>query len=527
MKVVKTIGVRLKPTPDQITEFETLFLSFQKGINWSLYEIEKRYQIFLKNYSLIPKDQRIVGICASCGSEKNLSYTSTKDPDTKHCTFCAMKTYSEYTIRKEIYSTKERVVEHDLKDVVDIPNKTHYGRLFGQAYTIWKSYNDRRSKRLWECETIENEIAEYPNKQYLKAAMSIEQLTSEIKNKNLDYTWRVAQTQATRQVYLRFSKDEQEEIKNIHNKLMDLKRLKNQHIDFPQVKHNRSITMYNMFVKWQDSVLYMTLFSKGQTKVEYFGKEYLKQFIPSMEENRPYCTLNKKSDQYYLLYPLTIELPDPKDINERDAFVFMTSPTKTAIVRYDASRVFKSVKWFETGNLVFSKRKFMDKRAQMTKLKSPDEKRRKLRRRLRKIYNRGNLEERFVSTYNHQLTRSMVDYIMDQTDKPKIVVWDVGNGIKQNFGGKLNHLKSLWPAVQQQKYLQHKAMQLGIPVIELKYNTCNDLICSACGEKQMNKNRPVKVITELIRGTKNFKCSACGHETNMLINQANNVRLQT
>jgi transposase len=109
------------------------------------------------------------------------------------------------------------------------------------------------------------------------------------------------------------------------------------------------------------------------------------------------------------------------------------------------------------------------------------------------------------------------------SENPKILLWDVGNGITQNFGKHLNYLKNLWPVVQQQDYLKHKAAQEGVPVIEIKYNKCNDLICSACGAKQINGKKPVKVITQLIQDVRNFKCQKCRYEVNTLINQANNI----
>ena len=141
----------------------------------------------------------------------------------------------------------------------------------------------------------------------------------------------------------------------------------------------------------------------------------------------------------------------------------------------------------------------------------------------------GSTEARMVSSFNHLLTREMIDYVMSQSENPKILIWDLGNGITQNFGKSLNYLKSLWPAVQQQEYLRHKAMQMSIPVIDVKYNKCNDLVCSSCEVKQANENsseknkKPMKVITQMIKGIKNFKCQKCGYEVNMLINQGNNV----
>lgn len=329
----------------------------------------------------------------------------------------------------------------------------------------------------------------------------------------------------------------------MHDKLMDLRRL-SRPIHFPELDECRTVMMSSGFVNWDLGKLYLTLFHKGPKEIVYFGKEYLAQFIPKMEaDNNAYCNLTKKNGSYYLMYPLAIKVKQPPDIKECDTFVFMTSPTKAAIIGYDRDGTMQSVKWFPTGTLAFSKRHFKEKRKEIgsrqdlrdarrqglkgAARENHQEKMRKIRRRKKKIKRTGSTEARMVSSFNHLITREMIDYTMSQSENPKILIWDIGNGITQNFGRSLNYLKSLWPAVQQQEYLKHKAMQVSIPVIDIKYNKCNDLVCSACEAKQVNENKekkkPMKVITQLIKGIKNFKCQKCGYEVNSLINQSNNV----
>ncbi len=600
--VTKTIGIRLRLDEEQ--ELEKLFSVFGEGINWSLNEIEKRYQTFLKTYKEIPRNDREVGLCSSCQKEKLLTYQT---HDKLHCASCATKMYSEYTVRKEIYGTGKRTVEDDLKDAVYIPNKTHYTMLYAQAYAIWKSYNGWRTKRNRERELLEARIAEYPEKKYLKAAMMIEQKAADIKRERPKLIFRTAKALATKEVYRDFSDREQKEIEKVHDKLLELRRLRRP-VHFPQLSRCNTVMLAKSFVKWENAKLYLTLWSKGMQEINYYGnnpkylfcwdeipgddnakllnflkiksdteiekvddrtvkliyktglillklndektkinitvdnesryeliatsengvlnvynKGYLDQYIPLMEQNPVYCNLTRKGDQYYLMYPLPIKVKHPPDIKECDTFVFVSSPTKTGIFGYDNDFVLNSVKWFNTGQLVFAKRIFKEKRASIARRRSSDEKMRKIRRRKKKIIRRGDLERRFVSTFNHQLTRKMIDYVMEQSENPKIILWDVGNGITQNFGRTLNYLKSLWSVVQQQEYLKHKAMQMSIPVVEMLYNKCNDLTCSACGAVQMNGKKTAKVITQLIKNVKNFKCAECSYETSMLINQANNV----
>ena len=536
-EVVKSIGIKLDTTAEQENELKKLFESFRLGINWSLKEIEKKYQIFLQNYKEIPHEQQEEGECPGCNKNQRLSYVDKSGK--KVCLSCARRGFSEYTVRKEIYGVGERIVEVDLKSVTELPNKTHYTMLFSQAYAIWNSYNSWRNKRLREKQTLLNFLGELRKNEKdvcLHAAELVETNAESIKRRDTKLTWKLAKAQAFKAVYSIYPENLHGKIVEIHDKLMELRRL-SRPIHFPELENCRTVMLSANFVEWKEGKLYITMFHRGAQEISYFGKKYLNgqlrgktdSILELMEkDNKAYCNLTKKGDSYYLMYPLTITVKQPIDINECDTFVFMSSLTKTAIMGYDKDGTIQSVKWFGSGKLAFAKRHFKEKRAEITRRKTPDEKMRKIRRRRKKIRGMGNVEARVVSAFNHKLTRHMIDYIMDQSDNPKILIWDMGNGITQNFGRSLNYLKNLWPAVQQQDYLQHKAMQMSIPVIEIKYNTCNDLICSSCEAKQMNGNeknkKAMKVITQLIKGVKNFKCQKCGYEVNMLINQANNIK---
>lgn len=608
MAVVKTVGIKLALTDEQEKEIKRLFEAFRVGINWSLKEIEKRYQMFLSNYTLLPKEQQEEGICARCGTTRVLSFVNNSQ---KVCGICATKTYSQYTIRKEIYGTEKREVDNDLKDVVVIPAKTHYDSLFSMSYALWSSFNGWRKKKIREKELLEAELSK-SNQTYLKAAMEIERKAVDRKRENPKLIWRTAVALSKKEVFGDYTEDEQDEISRLHDRLRKLNRLR-RGVHFPELEKCVTVMMDKSFVKWDDGKLYMTLFDKGKKEIQFLGKDryffnwaeipgrdrtklvgfitkklgilwvktaniekidddntirlsagenfltlklignavkletddgttdefiakhedgklniyrkgYLSQFLPKMQADTVRCNLTKKNGEYYLMYPLEIKVKQPPDIKECDTFVFISSPTKTAIVSYARDGTFNSVKWFPTGMLAFAKRHFKEKRAEIAMRRSGDEKMRKIRRRKKKIKWMGGIEQRVVSTSNHQLTRKMVDYVMSQSENPKILIWDAGNGITQNFGKMLNYLKNLWPVVQQQEYLRHKAMQMSIPVPEIKYNICNDLTCSSCGEKQKDGKKAIKVITQLIKNVKNFKCRECGYETSMLINQANVIK---
>ena len=519
MKVTKSLKIKLNLSGSQKEELDSLFYNYKLGINWCINEVEKRYQSFLDLYTKVENAEE--GICADCGKKKKLFYELNDD---LFCAFCATKMYSEYTVRKEVYGARNRVVVHDLKDVCYFNNLTTYNSLYSQAYGIWKSYNGWRTKRQFERSMTEKNIADYPDQRIVKGAMLIEQLAADImREKSKDgTTWKIAKSVAAKKVYSDFSEKERKEVSNMHDKIMALSRLQKD-IRFPQLDECRTLFLDKNSTKWKKKELSMILYNKKKQQVEYFGKRYLSKYIPLMQDNKSYCNLTNQNGVYYLLYPLSIEVKEPHHLNEHDTFVVITSPKAIAIVSYDPDGVFTGVDWIKTGGLLFAKRHFKEKRAEISRRKSPDEKMRKIRRRKKKIVKRGNVEQRFVSTYNHQITRKIVETIKEQSDYPKIVIWELGNGIKQNFGKKLNYLKNLWPAVQQQDFLTHKALLDGIPVLKLKYNTCNNLTCSNCGAVQKNGKVSAKVITQFIKDEKTLKCTECGYEINMLINQANVV----
>ncbi len=540
--VLKTIGIKLNLAKVQEKdELEPLFESFRTGINWSLHEIENRYQKFINQYHPLSEDEKVSGICAECNKEKPLRFTRNGE---KYCMTCASRMYSEYTVRKEVYGARERTVVNDLKDIVEIPNKTHYDSLFSQAYTMWKSFNSWRNKRLFELQLVEKELNEYEHndKLLVDTAHSMRRKEADAKRINPKKNWKEIKRDVHSEVFKDFTDDEQDELKRLYELIGDKNHL-SKPIHFPELKECRTVKMNAGFVSWKDEKLYLTLWSKKPQQIDYFGGEYLKQFIPDMEkDNQVYCNLSKKNGKYYLMYPLEIKIEKPKDINECDTFVAMFSPGKAGLFGYDEDGCINFISWFPTGELLFAKRHFKENRTEIARRRSPEEKMRKIKKRKTKIVRMGRIEMRYVSSFNHELTHSMIECLTNQSCNPKILIWDVGNGITQNFGKKLNYLKNLWPAVQQQDYLKHKAMQISIPVVEIKYNKCNDLVCSSCGEKQIQqeqiqqdgnyngkkkknkkKNKPMKVITQLIKGIKNFKCQKCGYEVNALINQANNI----
>jgi len=150
---------------------------------------------------------------------------------------------------------------------------------------------------------------------------------------------------------------------------------------------------------------------------------------------------------------------------------------------------------------------------------------------LRRIKMMGNAEMRFTRTFNHQLSHDIVEYIADRSENPLIVMWDMTSGITADYGKRLNRTKKLWPVVQQQEFIKHKAFLRCVPVRMIPYKKENVLTCSFCHQPFLKKDEfgkpikkeTIKTITALLRQIRNIKCDKCGHELNLLINQARNV----
>lgn len=517
MKTIKTLKVKLNPTEFQKRELENLFDNFNIAINFSIEEIEKRHTEFLNTF--IEPDVAVEDTCSNCNEVKKIKYIH--NDTSLWCSTCANRMYSEYTVRKEVYGANGRIVVRDMKDVCEFYNKTNYSIAFSQAYAIWKSFNGWRNKRAYEASRIEAGFAKLDNR-LLRAAMSIESKSKDRKREHPKETWKIIKPIVTKEVFTDFTDTERTTIRAYHDTLIEHHKLQRGMV-LPHLDDQRTVNMKNTFVRFEDDDLYLTLQSRGKQHMDYFGRDYLSAYLQLMQDNKTYCNINRKGDTYYLMYPLSVDVEPPAPLEESDAFVFVTTPYSVGVMRYDSDGMFMNVKWFSTGKMLFAKKHIKDKRTEIGTKKYDGEPMRKIRKRKQKIKRMGNVEQRFVSTFNHQLTSAVVKYMLSQSDKPKVYIWDVGNGIRMNFGTKLNVAKNLWPAVQQQEYLTHKCTLNGIHVVDVKYNACNDLVCSMCGVVHKTDKKTDKVITQFIKRNKTFKCDVCGYEVNQLINHANRI----
>ena len=561
-EIRRTVQIKLRQTPEQAEEIEKLFAAFKIGLNFSLKQIEDSYQKAMAKYRRV---EEVDGVCAGCKKERSLIYSSKRK---LFCNSCVMREYSEYTVRSETISTPKRPVSGDIKAAVEIENMTHVHMMFSQAYGTWKSFNAWRNKREFEKKRLETDLArikkDRDTQKLYSAATEIWERAGHLQKEDKKITRLRAMALASKEIYSLYPDLPQKDVSRLVNKLRELNYLRRP-IHFPEYKDEndpnkkcnpvRSVQMHKNFVRFKDGKLKVSLFHKknnGQV-IDFYGNKYLDQFLSAMEEdNAVYTNLIKRVDgkkvDYYMMYPLTVKRNIPTIYDLADVFTICFSPDgilvhgiyndgnkmeespslsnlkkeKSIIPVTEINSDGQSLVWFRLGNMLNAKNHFSEKRTELMENNT--------RNSLRRVKKMGNVERRFTRTFNHQLSHAIVEYIADRSENPLIVMWDMTSGITADYGKRLNRVKKMWPAVQQQEFIKHKAFLRCVPVKTIQYNKENNLTCSFCHKPFRKKDEfgkptkeTIKSITALLRRVKNLKCESCGKELNMLINQARNL----
>lgn len=614
-EIRRTVQIKLRQTPEQAEEIEKLLAAFKIGLNFSLNQIEKAYQQTMTKYTRLKEG--VDGVCSGCKKEKTLFYSLHRK---RFCSSCVMRGYSEYTVRSAVIGTPKHKVSDDIKDAVEIENKTHVHMMFSQAYGTWKSFNTWRNKREFERKRLDDELLklkkEPETEKIHSAAVEIWERAAQIQREDKKITRLRAMATASREVYARTQDVSQRDIARVINKIRELNILKRP-LHFPEYRDEsdksdtnkkskpvRSLQLHKNFVQFKDGKLHVSLFHKknnGQV-MDIYGNNYLNQFLAAMEEdNQVYTNLIKKVDgkktDYYLMYPLTVKKNIPTIFDLADPFTICFSPDRV-LLHSRCNGDGEDFKFFRLGKIINAKMHLSKKRTELMEHNT--------RNSLRRIKKMGNAERRATRTFNHQLSRSIIEYIFgylfsiedgelelekilnqggipdelktmfqtkrillsgnamvakenqnewiiidesadkkyiirkEQTDmlnvyaprseNPLIVMWDMTAGITADYGKRLNSVKKMWPVVQQQQFIQHKAFLRCVPIKMIPYKTDNVLTCSFChhafikkDEFGKNTKETIKTITALLRRVKNLKCENCGKELNLLINQARNL----
>lgn len=525
-EIRRTIQIKLRQTPEQAEEIEKLLSAFKLGLNFSLKQVEEAYQKTISKYVRV---KEVDGVCATCGKEKPLIYSY---DGILSCNSCVMREYSEYTVRSAVIGTANRPVAKNIKDAVDVENLTHVHMMFSQAYGTWKSFNAWRNKREFERSRLENDLAELKadpeTVRLYRAAYDVWERAAHIQRDDKKTTRRTAMAMASKEIYGLYSDILPRDISRTVNKIREL-RHRSRPVHFPEYETVTSVQMHKNFVNFEDGKLHISLFHKknNRQEMDYYRNAYLDQFLAAMQEdNAVYTNLIKRVDgkktDYYIMYPLTVIQDIPVIFDLADVFTICFSPD-SILVHSRCNGGGDELKFFRLGKLLNAKNHYSEKRTELMEHNT--------RNSLRRIKKMGNAEMRATRTFNHQLSHTIVEYIADRSENPLIAMWDMTSGITADYGKRLNRTKKLWPVVQQQEFITHKAFLRCVPVRMIPYKKENVLTCSFCHEPFLKKDEfgkpikkeTIKTITALLRQIHNIKCEKCGKELNLLMNQARNV----
>ena len=122
-------------------------------------------------------------------------------------------------------------------------------------------------------------------------------------------------------------------------------------------------------------------------------------------------------------------------------------------------------------------------------------------------------EKNFAKTYNHNVSRKVVDFALK--NKAKYINIEDLSGYNSS-----NYLLGKWSYFQLQQDIIYKAERLGIVVRKVKAAYTSQK-CSCCGNID-SANRP-----KGDKGQAYFKCTECGVEMNADFNAARNISMST
>lgn len=130
----------------------------------------------------------------------------------------------------------------------------------------------------------------------------------------------------------------------------------------------------------------------------------------------------------------------------------------------------------------------------------------------------ANYEKNWVQTYNHMVSKRVVDFALK--NKAKYINLECLNGISQN-DLRNNYLLANWSYYQLQQYIKYKAEKYGIVVRFINpYHTSQN--CSCCGHwEEGQRVRQAEFIC------KNPECKNFGKKINADFNAARNIAMST
>ena len=372
--------------------------------------------------------------------------------------------FGRFTAAGRLHSTRGRSVpwDDDLTKFVHIPLKTHYDSIVNQAFSIWRSYRGWVRRREAERRRLQRQVD----------AEADERLQAALRRR--------------------------------------LKRLRP--VSFPAFRGG-SMLIHKSLLSVKEDAVHLSIWSR-RSSFDYYGKDYLRPYIRQLEaeKQQPRAYLIRRGGDYYLQLPLRVPIPSYMPGNLTFAVSF--GVRKVAAIAFEGEEV-RGVRFFPVTELRRRKDRFFSKRRALTTLHG-GETERELKGRRRKVKAMRGREAAFVKTFNHQLTRRIVNHVKQL--RGRIAFIDFSGIRRVKYGDpKLNRTLSGWGVKQQQALLTHKAALEGIPIQTVPYTRVKEFRCSRCGKTFKS------TLTQILIGAQQFKCPSCGYEVNWHVNLAKNI----
>jgi len=539
----KTYPLKLKLSQEQKDKIDSFLYEYKKVTN---FVIQKAITQILPFYKKIEKPTK--SYCKLCNKQRTLQY-QWKTPQGKKELNCGCLV-GHYSFRKLFLPSKN----YNLEKWGSIAkwDMRFAGKLFKQFPKI-KQGGDNLSGTEYNRNLYDSCLQ--------KAVETIKSQNELNKKIQRDQNFLQTNSEAMNLLIRKIEKSESPKIqkaidfyKKFENKKLKkflaknkekLRRFKNQKAEEVVFKGNMA-RIYNTKYKWvgeeNDLRLQLNIFDKPM-ELNFFGKDYQKKKAVKFasQEKQPEIELLKRADNYFVQY-----------IFRKETIIAIPDNTFTAvgidlgILNHFTTACIKQGEETPFGIQFFNGRALRRKRRQYYKIRRIWAKKMKQgdkggKGRSKKWFKKkcfSQNEKQFVKTELHKATTNLVHFILQNVEKPVIVLEDLKNirnetkktvrshraFFKKRLKGKkkkwfLNKrylVKELnnWNFLDMFSMIKYKAEWLGIPVVIVSAKNTS-IECNKCGyvdEKNYENLHELK-----------FKCKNCGYACNVDFNAAVNL----
>nr|QBM01237.1 CRISPR-associated protein Cas14b.1 [uncultured archaeon] len=513
-----TTGVKFKLKLDKETSegLNDYFDEYGKAINFAIKVIQKelaedrfagKVRLDENKKPLLNEDGKKIwdfpNEFCSCGKQVN-RYVNGKSL----CQECYKNKFTEYGIRKRMYSAKGRKAEQDIniKNSTNKISKTHFNYAIREAFILDKSIKKQRKERFRRLREMKKKLQEF----------------IEIRDGNKILCPKIEKQRVERYIHPSWINKEKKledfrgySMSNVLGKIKildrNIKREEKSLKEKGQINFKARRLMLDKSVKFlNDNKISFTI-SKNLPKeyeLDLPEKEkrlnWLKEKIKIIKNQKPkYAYLLRKDDNFYLQYTLETEFNLKEDYS--------------GIVGIDRGVSHIAVYTFVHNNGKNERPLFLNS-SEILRLKNLQKERdRFLRRKHNKKRKKSNMRniEKKIQLILHNYSKQIVDFAKN---KNAFIVFEKLEKPKKNrskMSKKSQYKLSQFTFKKLSDLVDYKAKREGIKVLYISPEYTSKE-CSHCGEK-VNTQRPFNGNSSL------FKCNKCGVELNADYNASINI----